>query len=131
MLLYGTFFFGMILCCKFKHPNSRVCCSSPWIIKNHLYIGGNAYGREVFFWTNIVKTLYIQIQEFEWPPSWVVKNYLHIQKFVVVPPWVAKNNLYIRGNAVVRDLFFGMILCCKFKHPNSRVCCGPHWVYRS
>ena len=59
-----------------------------------------------FFFTNIVITLYNQIQEFEWPPSWVVKNYLHIQKFVVVPPWVAKNNLYIRGNAVVRDLFF-------------------------
>ena len=32
-----------------------------------------------FFWTNIVITLNIQIQEFAVAPSWVIKNYLYIR----------------------------------------------------
>ena len=53
ILLYCTFF-GLILCSNFNHPNSRFCCGPPWVVKNHLYIGGTAEIWEVFFTYSVI-----------------------------------------------------------------------------
>merc|ERR1711867_214054 len=76
ILLYCTFF-GLILCSNFNHPKSRFCCGPPWVVKNHLYIGGTAEIWEVFF-NYIVITLDTQIQEFAVVPPCFLR--VRIQK---------------------------------------------------